>query len=359
MHTVLPRFLLLCLLGLGLALPKAAFCQDTKKPEAVSWEGEYMGAHDILRIGDCNGQSFRFRFENRENAANTRQGQAEVDGQSHRKGHGLGFDFVLADKGRRLTVTAGKKGANRKGDAAKLAGSYIRLDCLERQNGHLVLRQDGKPLPEGVATLKPVENADLQFAAIGAYSIEEHKLPLRPGLYLVQPDGRVHYFEGFVPGAQQSGSPEEFGDVTDAVSLSPDKTLLAVSGFPTLNGTWCFFSWPDGKPFDHPMVQAFRDDTSPALLWSGKEQVVVDAMDVGGGKRQCEYDPCGPISVKACDLATGKSTPIFKGTGLCDYRVQSVKNGQVTATKRCLRTVAAWKHFPENTPTETVTAPLP
>lgn len=354
------RPLLLCLFGLCLILPQAGSCMDGNAPDAPVWEGDYLGKSDILRIGSVrDGRAFDFRFEDRESAAQTRQGQAEAEERSPRRAHGRDVAFSLSPNGGVLTVGAGKKSAHRQGGDAKLAGRYRRLDSLEVRKDRLVPRQSGRPLPDGLATLRPVENAAMRFAVIPGYAVEEYKLPLRPGLYLAAPDGAVRYFTGGLSGGQEAISPEEFGDMTDAVSLSPDKDILAVSMFGAQNGEWLFFSWPDLKPLEHPRVRAFKDDKSPGLLWSGGRRVVVDAMDVAGSGRQCGYDPCGPISVVAHDLETGTSKPVFTGTGLCDYRVQSVTGGEVTAGKLCLRQVGDWANYPENVPTQTVRAPLP
>jgi len=352
--------LLLGLLGLCLILPRTGSCMDGNAPDAPGWEGDYLGKSDILRIGSFrDGRSFGFRFEDRENAANMRQGQAEVEAGAARNARGRDFAFSLTSNGGVVAVTAGNKSAERHGGDGKLAGRYARLESLEVQNGRLVPRRTGQPLPEGLGTLRPVEHAAMRFATIPSYAVEEHKLPLRPGLYLVTPDNAVRYFTGSLPGGREGISPEDFGDMTDAVSLSPYKDILAVSWFGDQNGEWLFFSWPDLRPLEHPRVRAFRDDTSSGLIWSGGDRVVVDAMDVGGGGRQCGYDPCGPISVVACDLATGASTPVFTGTDLCDYRVCSVASGTVTASTLCLRQVGDWAVFPEKAPTKSVSAPLP
>jgi len=230
------------------------------------------------------------------------------------------------------------------------------LGSLELKDGRLVLRQTGKPLPDGVATLTPVEHSDMRFAVVEAFAVERDKLPVRPGLYLVRSDGAVTYFNS----ALEDEGPEAWESVV-AVSLSPDKDILALGYFATLQGGWYFFHWPDVRPLEHPTTVGYWETSreSPPLLWSGKRQVVVDSMDVEGCKRPCDYDPCGRISVVAYDLDTGKTSPIFQGTDLCDYRVRSVKNGSVTATKLCLPKVAAWKNYPGNASAETVAAPLP
>lgn len=363
MSLLLRRPMMLCLLGLCLALPGTAAGRDAKTPDARfragDSPGDYLGEKDLLRIDEGQaGRSFRFRFKDRENAARTREGLAEMETRSRRKSRGQDFDFVLSRDGRTMTVSIRKKGADRQAGDAQRAGTYTRLDCLEYKDGRLRLRRTGRPLPEGMAPLSPVAHSRLRFAAISPTAVKEHNLPLRPGLYLVAADGQVRFFEGYIPNAPQGGSPEYFGDMTDAVSLSPDKKVLAIGSFPALNGNWWFFSWPDSKPLAHPRRDALQSDT-PALFWGGRRLVVVDVMDVGGGGRPCEYDPCGPVSVVAYDLLSGETTRLFPGTAQCDYRVTSVGNGTVTAARRCLLTAGAWAHFPEDVPLETVTAPLP
>lgn len=234
--------------------------------------------------------------------------------------------------------------------------SAVRQDCLKLKDGRLVLCHGDRSLPEGVGTLQPVAHSDMRFAVVAAYAVEQDKLPVRAGLYLVGADGEVTYFKC----PQGKAGPETWETVV-AASLSPDKDILALGDFPTLQGTWYFFHWPDVRPLEHPSAVGYweSDCESPPLLWSGKRQVVVDVMDVEQCKRLCEYDPCGQVSVVACDLDTGKTRPVFQGTDLCDYHVRSVENGSVTATKLCLPSVAAWKQFPENAPTEAVVAPLP
>ena len=252
------------------------------------------------------------------------------------------FGFSLA-----LPGTASCKGA-KKPDASQ--------DSLAFKDGRLVLRHSGRPLPEGVGTLKAVAHSDMRFAVVEAYSVEQDKLPARPGLYLVRPDGEVTYFR-WAPGGVR---PEDWECVA-AVSLSPDKDILALGSFAAPQGLWYFFDWPHVRPLEHPKTDGYWEPSreSPPLLWSGKRQVVVDSMDMDGCKRPCDYDPCGRLSVVAYDLDTGKTRALFQGTDLCDYHVQSVKNGSATATKRCLPHVADWKDYPEHAPTETVTAPLP
>lgn len=230
------------------------------------------------------------------------------------------------------------------------------LDSLEIKDGRLILHHSGRPLPDGVGTLRPVEHSDMQFAVIGAFAIEQDTLPVRPGLYLVGPDGAVTYFTLPMDGA----GPESWESV-GAMSLSPDKDVLALGYFPTLQGSWYFFSWPDIRPLDHPSVPGYWEASraAPPLFWSGKRQVVVDFMEDKGCKRPCGYDPCGLISVGAYDLDAGTIRTIFHGTNRCDYHAQSVQNGSVTATKLCLPHVADWKNFPEHAPTQPVVAPLP
>lgn len=299
-----------------------------------------------------------FRFEDRENAARTREGLAGVETRSRRKSRGQDFDFVLSRDGRTMTVSIRKKGANRQAGDAQRAGTYTHLDCLEYKDGRLRLRRTGRPLPEGMAPLSPVAHSRLRFAAISSTAVKEHNLPLRPGLYLVAADGRVRFFEGYIPNAPQGGSPEYFGDMTDAVSLSPDKEVLAIGSFPALNGNWWFFSWPDSTPLAPPGSTPSKATRPPS---SGAAGGWLSSMSWTWGEAggPANTPPCGPVSVVAYDLQSGEATRLFPGTAQCDYRVTSVGNGTVTAARRCLPTAGAWAHFPEDIPLKTVTAPLP
>jgi len=132
-----------------------------------------------------------------------------------------------------------------------------RLDSLELKDGRLVLRQTGKPLPDGVATLSPVEHSDMRFAVVEAFAVERDKLPVRPGLYLVRSDGVVTYFNFPL----EDAGPEAWENVV-AVSLSPDKDTLALGYFVSLQGLWYFFHWPDVRLLEHPTTVGYWETSA-------------------------------------------------------------------------------------------------
>jgi hypothetical protein len=345
----------LCLLGWSLLLPQTAACKEAGKREAPSWQGEYIGENAILAIDDSkDGRTITYVLTGRANPKISVNGAIDLKEEDGREGGREGFDFVLSQDASEVVVTTLKKGANGEGDEVKWAGSYVRIKSFAVKDGLLVFADTGAPLPDDMGKLSPVKNSDLTYAIIPSVDRDDRNLPLRPGLYIVTRDGQVNYME------TPEGS-EYLGDLLTSIALSPDKEILVVGLFVfSIDGEWEFFSLADMKPLKHYRLNAYWQPAfeSASLVWAGKRTVVAEQMG-DAGNRACEYDPCGIVSVVVFDLDTGKVTVPIKGTDLCDYHVESVQDGRITATKLCLPTGAAWKNYPENEPTETVTAPLP
>lgn len=348
----LPR-MLLPLVVCCLALPGLAVCGDGAAPS--HWQGSYIGKEYILHFGPDKGSAaVSYAFEPREasDSVKAKEGEAAALGGGALSGDGIAF--ALAPDGASLAVTRADGGRPCfDPQRPRYEGDYVRLVPLTARGKRLVL-ENGKPLSEGQGELKPVEHSDMRFAIVNAFDVERDKLPVRPGLYLVRPDGEATYFKWALDGQ----GPEDWENVV-AVSLSPDKDILALANFSILQGDWVFFNWPDVRPLDHPRAEGYWQSPrkSPSLLWSGGRQVVVDYMALGGN-RPCGYDPCGVVSVVVYDLDTGRFIAPLPGTDLCDYSVRSVKDGKITASAQCLPRVKDWKNFPGKPP-QTVVVPLP
>ena len=117
---------------------------------------------------------------------------------------------------------------------------------------------------------------------------------------------------------------------------------------------WSFYTYPDFKELGQ--VSYLDTDDSNTLIWTGDTGSLISSIDDGGGKRSCEYDPCGPVSVTYYDFATQKSTPVFAGTDLCNYKLAgyNTETNEVEAEQLCLKSLQDWKLYPENAPTERV-----
>lgn len=228
------------------------------------------------------------------------------------------------------------------------AGAATPRVFLDAKDGkRLVIVRDGvtTPLPAEGFEVLPVKDAKLRYASFS--DAGGKKYGLAGGVYLFGE-----------PGAPASFLPFAEGDKVGNVRLSPGGTVLAVDAGNWLIRDWTFFSFPGLKRLGGRSVSYLGGEGSVGLIWVNENEVLFNSMDEIS-KRTCDYAPCGPISVMCFTLTAGKETPVFKGTLLCDYTLQSFSEGVVTAEKLCLNTVKEWKVFPENKPREKVTATLP
>jgi hypothetical protein len=128
--------------------------------------------------------------------------------------------------------------------------------------------------------------------------------------------------------------------------------------FPLLPTPWYFYTFPGLKPLGS--VAYFQAGEKPGLLWNGDAGVLFSSMNAASHHRQCGYDPCGPVSVRAYSFKNQKSTTLLQGTDLCDYTLTHFSSdaGEVDAEKLCLPSAAAWKDFPEHAPVESISVNL-
>lgn len=332
--------------------------RDAKGKTNPGWCGEFIGPTDRLAVTGCGGNgSVTFSFRSRNEPEVTRDCVVGLEKNNARHGCANGLGFAVSTDGRAITVTG------RKGDGKRYAGTYLRLEQVTMRGDALVTADSNKVLVKSRGDLQAVANADLRFAAIGSYQVEENSLPVRPGLYLVNTNNEVRYLDRRVAASTADDGkalllgPEEFGEAGLA-SLSPGGDILAVNLSYEPSGRWFFFSWPDLQPLAHPVISSFIVGDTPSLLWSGSRQVVVDAMLEEHTKRTCEYDPCGPVSVVAFDIDSGLTTVLKQGTDLCEYRALALEGDKVTIGETCKATPADWRTYPDK-PEKTITVALP
>ena len=212
------------------------------------------------------------------------------------------------------------------------------------KNDQVFVEKDGKVTPVSKDTMTPgaVGNSKLLYATVS----EEDAKPfgLKGGLYIFDADGKAAGF-----------APSEAAEFCSQVSMAPGGTVLAMDSGTWLIRSWLFFSYPDMKPMGE--VEYYQVGDIAPIFWKSDNEVLFNTMETET-ERACDYDPCGPTSIKRYDLASGKTSIILEGTTLCDYAMFSLDGDTITAGKRCLPNAAAWKSSP-GTPTEKMTVKLP
>ena len=212
------------------------------------------------------------------------------------------------------------------------------------KNGQVFVERDGKTTPVSKDTMTPdaVGNSTLLYVTVG----EEDAKPLglKGGLYIFDAEGKAAGF-----------APSEAAEFCGQVSMAPGGTVLAMDSGTWLIRSWSFFSYPDMKPMGE--VEYYQVDEITPIFWKGDTEALFTTMETET-ERACDYDPCGPTSIKRHDLASGKTSIILAGTTLCDYVMFSLDGDTITAGKRCLPNAEAWKNFP-GAPTEKMTVKLP
>ncbi len=226
----------------------------------------------------------------------------------------------------------------------------------------LMLLKDGKKqsLPNSMGTMEAVANSKLRFTTLSSYDEELPKIGVRAGLYLIDPDGKITYVNTSIPDPfaddNSMFTPEMLGDGTFDLTLSPRGDLLALSQSTSPIGQWVFLSYPS---------LAYKNSTSylmnygdTVLFWPQDNTVILQEIQTETD-RVCEYDPCGPVSVVAYNIETGKATPLKAGTSLCDYRLQSIENNTAKILELCTKSPADWKTFPDEATDKVIEVPLP
>lgn len=212
------------------------------------------------------------------------------------------------------------------------------------KNDQVFVEGDGKttPVPKDTMTPDAVGNSKLRYVTVS----EEDAKPfgLKGGLYIFDADGKAAGF-----------APSEAAEYCAQVSMAPGGAVLAMDSGTWLIRSWLFFSYPDMKPMGE--VAYYQVEDVAPIFWKGDKEALFNTMETET-ERACDYDPCGPTSIKRHDLISGKTSTLFEGTTLCDYLLFSLDGDTITMGKRCLPNAAAWKNFP-GVPTEKTTAKLP
>ena len=211
----------------------------------------------------------------------------------------------------------------------------------------VMIEKDGqsKAAPEGTLEAVPVENSTMRYASLGVDDAQ--KLGLEAGFFLFNQDGSPAGF-----------APSEAAEYSAFLSLSPGgKVLLLDAGTYVMREAF-FFSFPALKPLEYINIYYYSSTDNPAVAWNGDQQVVFTSLD-DGSERRCNYEPCGPTSVKIFDLAAGFTKTLLEGTPLCDYSLVSLKNGEITADKLCLPKKEDWQEYPVQEVPEKVTVKIP
>lgn len=228
-------------------------------------------------------------------------------------------------------------------------GPKVRL--RDGKNIVVTVRGAATVLPQDVFPVMPVLNAagvpstKLFFCGVGAENGSPYGMA--PGLYLFDARGAM---AGFIP--------SDAAEFCAEVRLSPGGSILAMDSGSFLVRDWYFYTYPGLKALGS--VEYFQAEEKPGLIWNGDVGVLFSSMDTAGHNRQCDYDPCGPVSVRAYFFKTRTTKILLPGTDLCDYTLAhfSPGDGVVAAEKLCLPSVDAWKNFPEHAPVESTSVNL-
>lgn len=195
------------------------------------------------------------------------------------------------------------------------------------QDQGLTVTRDGVSgvLPKDTGAILSVQNSSLRAVQVSPDEAEQHGLDA--GLYLFTAAGEATIV-----------IPEDSGDPCAAVALSPDGKVLAVDSGAWVIRSWTFYTYPALKNLGGV---TYRDDQKP-LLWLGGTTVLLHTQEDVDQRRQCDYDPCGPISVERVDLWPFTVTPLFRGTDLCDFAIERLEHGTLTVNKICAPSLEAW-----------------
>ena len=228
------------------------------------------------------------------------------------------------------------------------AAPAVAAPALYLKDGTVVVKNDGKTtvLPED-PSYKPqkVSGSDMFF--LGTNPEGKELFGLEQGLYLFDKTGKNTAF-----------IPSEPAELCADVSFSPTGNILAMDSGATLVRSNYFFGYPSLKPMGEIVFYQLYE--KPSFFWNNDAGILFSSMQVDNPGRACGYDPCGPVSVEYHSFKDGKTTAIMAGTPECDYTIAGfdAEKGVVSIEKLCLPSADAWKEFPENVPTQTITVPL-
>ena len=226
---------------------------------------------------------------------------------------------------------------------AALSVPALAAPALHLKDNTVVLENNGKKteLPGDTFAPQDVQGADLRFVATGsdgkdAFSIE-------PGLYLFDKAGKMVAF-----------MPSEEAEMCSEVRLSPKGDILAMDVGAWLVRSWFFYTYPGLKELGS--VEYYQAEEMPALLWNGETGALFSSMSHAPHSRQCDYDPCGPVSVSAYSFKNRNVKTLLQGTDLCDFILADFAPdaGGFVAEKLCLPSAAAWRAFPVNASVESI-----
>ncbi len=220
---------------------------------------------------------------------------------------------------------------------------------VELREGVFVITRQGQSYTLSRDMFPPlsVRGAALSYLAIG------HEEAMKYGLH-----GGVYIFE-MVGGAPLAFAATEMAEYCSGVFLSPDKKILAMDAGTYFIRELLFFSYPNARYLGKTTY--YSDGIGyPLFLWIDESKgILVSQLSEDSKGRQCDYDPCGPISVVHYSFADKKETKVQEGSALCDYRLDRVKGHMVELVSVCLPNVEAWRMYQTDPPVQSVTVPLP
>lgn len=221
--------------------------------------------------------------------------------------------------------------------------------ALKFSDGNIVLVAQGKTtlLPPDAFPLMPVwdtagaPTANLFYCGVGKEIGKPYGMAA--GLYLFNARGEA---AGFIP--------TEAAEFCSEVRLSPGNTVLAMDSGAWLVRSWFFYTYPGLKELGS--VEYYQAEEMPALLWNGETGALFSSMSHALHSRQCDYDPCGPVSVSAYSFKNRNVKTLLQGTDLCDFILADFAPdaGGFVAEKLCLPSAAAWRAFPVNASVESI-----
>lgn len=236
-------------------------------------------------------------------------------------------------------------------------GDYLAaVGCLhsgrtraKARDGNLVLVEHGAPklLPPDAFPVMPVWDAagvpsqNLFFCGVGKGSGKPYGMAA--GLYLFNDSGDA---AGFIP--------TDAAEFCSEVRLSPGNSVLAMDSGTWLVRSWFFYTYPGLKGLGR--VEYYQAEEKPGLLWNKDGGVLFSSMSHDPHHRQCDYDPCGPVSVSTYSFKNRNVKTLLQGTDLCDFTLSdsAPDSGAFVAEKLCLPSSAAWRAFPVNASVESI-----
>ncbi len=218
---------------------------------------------------------------------------------------------------------------------------------LAIENGKLINKENNQILQSDMLTPLPIENSNMKFVAIGENDAKEYDLHM--GVYIFSEKN----------GKLVSTIYTELADFVGSVYFSPNGKIIGLDvGTSPVRG-FHLYSFPSGKAMGETSFMAVLDE-NPGFIWVENKGVLTSSLDFDNNERICNYDPCGPISVRYLDFNTQKTSDLLKGTSLCDYLLESLDGEVVNAKSICLQTINEWKtQNPFSAPKKGISVNLP